>query len=63
MTGSGNVWIVTEQALLAPNVPSGTLGLELVAAANEEGHIGKVRRVPHGALWAHVCTVRAGGSS
>ena len=39
MTGSGYVWIVTEQALLSSNVPSGTLGLELVGAANEEAHI------------------------
>ena len=39
MTGNGYVWIVTEQALMAPNVPSGTLGLELVGAGNEEAHI------------------------
>ena len=39
MTGSGYVWIVTEQALLSPNVPSGTLGLELVGAGNEQAHI------------------------
>jgi hypothetical protein len=39
MTGSGYVWIVTEQALLSPHVPSGTLGLELVGAANEKAHI------------------------
>ena len=39
MTGNGYVWIVTEQALLSPNVPFGTLGLELVEAANEEAHI------------------------
>ena len=39
MTGSGYVWIVTEQALSSQNVPSGTLGLELVGAANEEDHI------------------------
>ena len=39
MTGSGYVWIVTEQALLSSNIPSGTLGLELVGAANESAHI------------------------
>ena len=39
MTRSGYVWIVTEQALSSQNVPSGTLGLELVGAANEEDHI------------------------
>ena len=39
MTGAGYVWIVTEQALLAPSVPSGTLGLQLVGASDERGHI------------------------
>ena len=39
MTGSGYVWIVTEQALESSQVPSGTLGLQLVGAADERGHI------------------------
>ena len=39
MTGSGYVWIVTEQALQSNYVPNGTLGLQLVGAANERGHI------------------------
>ncbi|XP_049955741.1 glutamate [NMDA] receptor subunit 1 isoform X2 [Schistocerca serialis cubense] len=33
------VWIVTEQALEAPNVPMGTLGLKLVNATVETDHI------------------------
>nr|XP_040571852.1 glutamate [NMDA] receptor subunit 1-like isoform X2 [Lepeophtheirus salmonis] len=39
MTGAGYVWIVTEQALKSPMVPSGTLGLELVNANDEKAHI------------------------
>uniref|UniRef100_A0A1B6E0C7 Glutamate [NMDA] receptor subunit 1 n=1 Tax=Clastoptera arizonana TaxID=38151 RepID=A0A1B6E0C7_9HEMI len=39
MTDSGFVWIVTEQALEAPNVPEGVLGLKLVHATNETAHI------------------------
>ena len=39
MTGSGYVWIVTEQALRSENVPDGTLGLKLVGASDERGHI------------------------
>ena len=39
MTGEGYVWIVTEQALLARSVPSGTLGLQLVGAKDELSHI------------------------
>ena len=39
MTGEGYVWIVTEQALSAVNVPAGTIGLQLVGAADERGHI------------------------
>lgn len=39
MTGQGYVWIVTEQALLSPDVPVGALGLQLVGAADERGHI------------------------
>jgi hypothetical protein len=31
MTGSGYVWIVTEQALESLHVPSGTLGIQLVS--------------------------------
>ena len=39
MTGEGYVWIVTEQALAAENVPLGTLGLRLQHANNERKHI------------------------
>lgn len=39
MTGSEYVWIVTEQALDADNVPEGVLGLKLVNATNEKAHI------------------------
>ncbi|KAH9380360.1 hypothetical protein HPB48_014527 [Haemaphysalis longicornis] len=39
MTGPGYVWIVSEQALRAPNVPDGVLGLELVNASDERAHI------------------------
>lgn len=39
MTDSGYVWIVTEQALDASNVPVGVLGLKLVHATNEKAHI------------------------
>ncbi|KAE8739666.1 hypothetical protein FOCC_FOCC014824 [Frankliniella occidentalis] len=39
MTETGYVWIVTEQALEANNVPEGTLGLKLVNATAEEAHI------------------------
>ena len=39
MTGSGYVWIVTEQALRSENVPEGTMGLTLVGAGDERGHI------------------------
>ena len=39
MTGSGYVWIVTEQALRSEYVPEGTLGLKLVKAEDERGHI------------------------
>ncbi len=39
MTGSGYVWIVTEQALQSRHVPSGTLGLQLVGASDEQAHI------------------------
>ncbi|XP_015598451.1 glutamate [NMDA] receptor subunit 1 isoform X2 [Cephus cinctus] len=39
MTGSGYVWIVTEQALEAPNVPEGLLGLKLINATKEKAHI------------------------
>lgn len=39
MTGSGYVWIVTEQALQSGHVPSGTLGLQLVGADSERAHI------------------------
>lgn len=39
MTETGYVWIVTEQALDAANVPEGTLGLKLVNATAEQAHI------------------------
>lgn len=40
MTGAGYVWIVTEQALEAPNTPEGLLGLKLINATQEKSHIG-----------------------
>lgn len=39
MTGAGYVWIVTEQALDAPNAPEGLLGLKLINATEEKSHI------------------------
>ncbi|XP_075226743.1 glutamate ionotropic receptor NMDA type subunit 1 [Lycorma delicatula] len=39
MTDEGYIWIVTEQALEAENVPVGVLGLKLVHATNEKAHI------------------------
>ncbi|KAJ9591934.1 hypothetical protein L9F63_001536, partial [Diploptera punctata] len=39
LTGISYVWIVTEQALDADNIPVGTLGLRLVNATNEKIHI------------------------
>lgn len=39
MTGEGYVWIVTEQALDAVNVPEGTIALRLVNSTNEVAHI------------------------
>ncbi|XP_012278038.1 glutamate [NMDA] receptor subunit 1 [Orussus abietinus] len=39
MTGAGYVWIVTEQALQAPNAPEGLLGLKLINAVDEKAHI------------------------
>ncbi|XP_017884037.1 glutamate [NMDA] receptor subunit 1 isoform X2 [Ceratina calcarata] len=39
MTGAGYVWIVTEQALDAPNAPEGLLGLKLINAEKEDSHI------------------------
>jgi len=39
MTGAGYVWIVTEQALQSARVPGGALGLQLVGADDERGHI------------------------
>lgn len=38
MTDAGHVWIVTEQALLANNTPTGTIGLKL-NNDNETEHI------------------------
>ena len=39
MVGEGHVWIVTEQALDAVNIPTGSLGLKLIDANNETAHI------------------------
>jgi glutamate receptor ionotropic, NMDA 1 len=39
MTGTGHVWIVTEQALNANNTPVGILGLQLNYANSENEHI------------------------
>ncbi|KOX68537.1 Glutamate [NMDA] receptor subunit 1 [Melipona quadrifasciata] len=39
MTAAGYVWIVTEQALDAPNAPEGLLGLKLINAEKEKAHI------------------------
>ncbi|XP_044593390.1 glutamate [NMDA] receptor subunit 1 isoform X1 [Cotesia glomerata] len=39
MTGSGYVWIVTEQSLEAKNAPEGLIGLKLVNASDEKAHI------------------------
>ncbi|XP_034949812.1 glutamate [NMDA] receptor subunit 1 [Chelonus insularis] len=39
MTGAGYAWIVTEQALDAPNVPEGLLGLKLINSTDEKAHI------------------------
>lgn len=43
MTEAGYVWIVTEQALNANNVPDGALGLRLLHAADEQKHL-RVRK-------------------
>ncbi|CAL4247928.1 unnamed protein product, partial [Meganyctiphanes norvegica] len=45
MTGTGYVWMVTEQALFADHVPTGTIGLRLVNASNESAHITDSLRV------------------
>jgi ionotropic glutamate receptor NMDA 1 len=39
LTGSGHVWLVTEQLLYAQDVPQGALGLKLLNSDNEEAHI------------------------
>lgn len=39
MIEANYIWIVTEQALEANNVPVGTLGLKLVNATSETDHI------------------------
>lgn len=39
MTQAGYVWIVTEQALNANNVPDGALGLRLLYAEDEHKHL------------------------
>ena len=39
MTAPGYVWLVSEQSLMAPNVPDGILGLRLFNASNTAGHI------------------------
>lgn len=47
MTEAGHVWIVTEQALSAPNTPDGVLGLQLEHVNSDHSHI-KV-----GSLWTY----------
>lgn len=39
MTGEGHVWLVTEQALYADEVPVGAIGLQQIHAGNEAAHI------------------------
>lgn len=39
MTEAGHVWIVTEQALHANNIPEGVLGLQLEHSNDELKHI------------------------
>lgn len=39
MTEAGYVWIVTEQALTANNIPDGIMGLRLVYAESEDKHL------------------------
>lgn len=46
MTDQGYVWVVTEQALEASNVPVGVLGLRLVHAQSEAAHIQDSMSVP-----------------
>lgn len=50
MTTDGYVWIVSERALLASNVPIGTIGLQLKNSRNEEAHIRDSVRVIISAL-------------
>ncbi|XP_076674590.1 glutamate ionotropic receptor NMDA type subunit 1 isoform X2 [Andrena cerasifolii] len=52
MTSAGYVWIVTEQALDAPNAPEGLLGLKLINAEKENAHIKDSLMVFAGALKA-----------
>uniref|UniRef100_A0A1B6KRF5 Receptor ligand binding region domain-containing protein n=1 Tax=Graphocephala atropunctata TaxID=36148 RepID=A0A1B6KRF5_9HEMI len=47
MTDGGYVWVVTEQALEASNVPEGVLGLKLVYAQSEKAHIQDSMSVHH----------------
>jgi len=56
MTGAGYVWIVTEQALNAPNAPDGLLGLKLINATQEKSHITDSLSVH--VLTANIFTVR-----
>jgi hypothetical protein len=39
LTGSGHVWILTEQLLQSPDIPQGAIGLKLLNWDNEEAHI------------------------
>lgn len=39
MTGKGYVWLVTEEAMKASNIPVGSLGLKLKNTDNEIKHI------------------------
>lgn len=50
MTSPGYVWLVSEQALKAPNKPDGLLGLVLKSSNNEEAHISDSLKVTTMAL-------------
>lgn len=52
MTEAGHVWIVTEQALHANNIPEGVLGLQLEHSNDELKHI-RVSSYPYFILYSH----------
>jgi len=54
MTGEDYAWIVTEQALEAPNVPTGILGLKLVNATSEKNHIKDSMYVSYLLYWFYI---------